>query len=135
VAYNASYVYFIVADGWNRGVSEGISISELGVFARDTLLATDAVTLDSQAISQIAEINGIDELSWSAAPGAGWVTLASSTGTLPTQPVVSVKKSSLANGWQISSVSFSSTDGALNAIVTVRAYLGTLSKIYMPVIR
>jgi len=47
VAYNANYVYFIVIDGWNPGVSEGISIRELGVFARDTLGATDAVTLDS----------------------------------------------------------------------------------------
>ncbi len=47
VAFNASYVYFIVIDGWNPGVSEGITIHELGVFARDTLGATDAITLDS----------------------------------------------------------------------------------------
>ncbi len=47
VAYNASYVYFIVVDGWHQGVSEGISIAELGSFVRNTLQATDAVTLDS----------------------------------------------------------------------------------------
>jgi Phosphodiester glycosidase len=47
VAYGGSYVYFIVVDGWNLGVSEGIKVRELGEFARDTLGATDAVTLDS----------------------------------------------------------------------------------------
>jgi hypothetical protein len=57
VAYNTSYVYFIVIDGWNRGVSEGIRIAELGSFARDTLQASDAVTLDSGSSSTMV-ING-----------------------------------------------------------------------------
>ena len=47
IAFNASYVYFMVIDGWNPGVSEGISILELGGFALDTLQASDAVTMDS----------------------------------------------------------------------------------------
>ncbi len=33
IAFNSSYVFFIVIDGWNAGVSEGISILELGGFA------------------------------------------------------------------------------------------------------
>lgn len=47
VAFNGSYVYTIVADGWHAGVSEGISIRELAQFAKDVLGATDAVSLDS----------------------------------------------------------------------------------------
>jgi len=47
VAYNPSYVYFIVVDRWNPDVSEGITIPELANFAKNTLLATDAVTQDS----------------------------------------------------------------------------------------
>jgi hypothetical protein len=47
VAFNPEYVYFVVVDGWNHGVSEGITINELGIFTRDTLAASDAVTLDS----------------------------------------------------------------------------------------
>jgi len=57
IAFNSSYVFFIVIDGWNAGVSEGISILELGGFARDTLQATDAVTLDSGGSSTMV-ING-----------------------------------------------------------------------------
>jgi hypothetical protein len=57
VGYSSSYIYFIVADGWNLNVSEGISISELGAFARDALGMTDAVTLDSGGSSTMV-ING-----------------------------------------------------------------------------
>ncbi len=57
VGYNAAYVYFIVADGWNPGVSEGITVRELGEFARNTLGISDAVTLDSGGSSTMV-ING-----------------------------------------------------------------------------
>ena len=57
IAYNGSYVFFIVIDGWNAGVSEGISILELGGFALHTLQASDAVTLDSGGSSTMV-ING-----------------------------------------------------------------------------
>lgn len=57
VAYSAAYVYFVVVDGWNRGVSEGISVAEMGRFLRDTLSATDAVTLDSGGSSTMV-VNG-----------------------------------------------------------------------------
>jgi hypothetical protein len=57
IAFNASSVYFIVIDGWNPGVSEGISILELGGFARDTLGASEAVTMDSGGSSTMV-ING-----------------------------------------------------------------------------
>jgi PKD repeat protein len=57
VAYNQSYIYFIVVDRWNPGVSEGITIPELADFAKNTLEATDAVTQDSGGSSTMA-ING-----------------------------------------------------------------------------
>ena len=57
VAYNGSYIYFIVVDRWNPDVSEGITIPELAVFAKNTLLATDAVTQDSGGSSTMV-ING-----------------------------------------------------------------------------
>jgi hypothetical protein len=47
VAYSPSYVYFVVVDRWNPGVSEGITIPELADFIKYTLHATDAVAQDS----------------------------------------------------------------------------------------
>jgi hypothetical protein len=58
VGYSMAYVYFIVADGWNPGVSEGVTVRELGEFARNTLGVTNAVTLDSGGSSTIV-INGL----------------------------------------------------------------------------
>ena len=57
VAYNASYVYFIVVDAFDPGVSEGITIPELNSFIRNTLAATDAVSLDSGTSSTMV-VNG-----------------------------------------------------------------------------
>ncbi len=47
IAYSPDYVFYIVADGRNPGVSEGIAYSELAGFLANTLGATDAVTQDS----------------------------------------------------------------------------------------
>ncbi len=47
IAYNASFVFFVVADGWNPGVSEGVTTEQLATFLRDVLGATDAITEDS----------------------------------------------------------------------------------------
>ncbi|GAB4522546.1 MAG: hypothetical protein Fur0018_04450 [Anaerolineales bacterium] len=47
VAYNDAFVFLVVADGWNPGVSEGVTIRQLGLFLRDVLGATDGITLDS----------------------------------------------------------------------------------------
>jgi hypothetical protein len=57
IAYNQDYVYFIVVDGWNLGVSEGIKILELANFAKYTLMASDGVSLDSGGSSTMV-ING-----------------------------------------------------------------------------
>jgi PKD repeat protein len=57
VAFNQSYIFFIVVDRWNPDVSEGITIPELADFTKVTLQATDAVTQDSGGSSTMV-ING-----------------------------------------------------------------------------
>lgn len=57
IATNQSYIYFIVVDRWNPGVSEGITIAELAGFVKNTLQATDAVTQDSGGSSTMV-VNG-----------------------------------------------------------------------------
>ena len=57
IAYNAAYVYFIVIDGRNPGVSRGMSNYEIAQFAKNTLLATDAATLDGGGSSTMV-VNG-----------------------------------------------------------------------------
>lgn len=57
IAYNASYVYYIVVDAFDPGVSLGITIPELSYFLTRTLGATDAVSLDSGTSSTMV-ING-----------------------------------------------------------------------------
>ena len=47
VAYNKAFVFLVVADGWNPGVSEGVTVRQLALFLRDVLGATDGITLDS----------------------------------------------------------------------------------------
>jgi hypothetical protein len=46
IAYNEQYVFFVVADGRNPGVSEGMTIAELAAFAKDTLGATYGIAQD-----------------------------------------------------------------------------------------
>ncbi|MBN1145990.1 MAG: phosphodiester glycosidase family protein [Anaerolineales bacterium] len=57
IAFNKRYVYFIVVDGWNQGVSEGMKVLELASFAKNTLNATDGVSMDSGGSSTMV-ING-----------------------------------------------------------------------------
>ncbi len=47
IAFNERFVFFVVADGWNPGVSEGVTAQQLATFLRDVLGATDAITQDS----------------------------------------------------------------------------------------
>lgn len=57
IAFNQDYVYFIVIDGRNPGVSRGMSNYEIAQFAKNTLLATDAATLDGGGSSTMV-VNG-----------------------------------------------------------------------------
>ena len=57
VAFNDSYIYFIVVDAFDPDVSEGMTIPQLAGFVRDTLQATWGVSLDSGTSSTMV-ING-----------------------------------------------------------------------------
>ena len=57
IAYSPDYVFFVVSDRWNPGVSEGISYSELTTFLVNTLGATDAVSQDHGGSSTMV-VNG-----------------------------------------------------------------------------
>jgi hypothetical protein len=57
IVYNAQYIYYLVVDGRDRYHSVGMSISELALFARDTLGATWGVAQDGGGSSTMV-ING-----------------------------------------------------------------------------
>lgn len=58
IAFNDSYVFFIVVDGRDPEYSIGMTIDELALFARDTLGATSAVAEDGGGSSTMV-INGM----------------------------------------------------------------------------
>jgi len=58
IAYNDDYIFFIVVDGRDPGISIGMTIDELGLFCRDTLEATWAVNQDGGGSSTMV-INGV----------------------------------------------------------------------------
>lgn len=58
IAYNSEYIYFIVADGRNVAVSEGMTVGEMADFAKNTLGATDAIMQDGGGSSTMV-INGV----------------------------------------------------------------------------
>lgn len=58
IAFNDSYVYFIVVDGRDPEYSVGMTINELALFARDTLGATSAIAEDGGGSSTMV-INGM----------------------------------------------------------------------------
>ena len=58
IAFNNDYIFFIVVDGRNPGVSVGMTIRELGVFARDTLGAFEGIAQDGGGSSTMV-VNGV----------------------------------------------------------------------------
>jgi hypothetical protein len=58
IAYNASYIYFVVCDGRKPGVSIGMGLEEMGHWCIDNLQATDAVALDGGGSSEMI-VNGV----------------------------------------------------------------------------
>jgi hypothetical protein len=57
IAFNNAYIYFMVVDGRQPGVSLGMTISELGHFALETLEATEAIAVDGGGSSTMV-VNG-----------------------------------------------------------------------------
>ncbi len=90
---------------------------------------------DEQAVSQMSQIIGPAGAGWSASPGAAWVSVAPGSGALPTQPAITVSKHLLTYGWQAGNVSFSFAGGQPSDAITVRAYLGDLQRLYLPLVK
>ena len=59
IVYNDEYIFFIVTDKCNPGVSEGIKISELGTFAKNYLGAKWGVALDSGGSSTMSVLGNV----------------------------------------------------------------------------
>jgi hypothetical protein len=58
IAMNDNYIFFIVVDGRNPGISVGMTIQELGDFAKNTLGATYAINQDGGGSSTMV-LNGV----------------------------------------------------------------------------
>jgi len=82
--------------------------------------------------SQTAQVQGPSSLTWNASESTAWLSVSPGSGTPATLPQFSVSKAALASGWQQAVVSFSSPDGALSDQVTVKAYLGELIYLFLP---
>jgi hypothetical protein len=57
IAFNDNYIFFIVVDAFDPGVSEGLNIAQLADFVQNVLGATWGVTLDSGTSSTMV-VNG-----------------------------------------------------------------------------
>ena len=58
VAYNSTYIFFVVCDGRNEPISAGMTSDEMGAFCRDTLGATYGVNMDGGGSSTMW-VNGV----------------------------------------------------------------------------
>ncbi len=89
---------------------------------------------DPSVPDQFAQVTGASSLTWNSSESASWLAVTASGA--PSTPVqFSVNKAALVSGWQQAVVSFSSTDGALSDQVTVKAYLGDLLSVFLPIAR
>lgn len=70
---------------------------------------------------------------WTATTDRPWLRIAPTTGNLLGQPQVTIDKSALNPGWQQGAVTFTATDAAFSDTVAVRAYLGEVKRLYVPV--
>ncbi|MBN1535693.1 MAG: hypothetical protein JW908_03090 [Anaerolineales bacterium] len=76
---------------------------------------------------------GLDSISWTAVQNGAWFSITPPSGTITTQPAISVDKNNLSAGWQQGSITFTSTDGLYSDQVTVSAFLGSVKRVYLPV--
>jgi hypothetical protein len=80
---------------------------------------------------------GPDWLTWSATTDVSWLAVTPGSGSVGTPPIVSLQADKIAAGWQEGHVSFTTTGGGpvLSDQILVRAYLGPLAHVYLPLIR
>jgi hypothetical protein len=123
----------------NPSSSEKYDMLQAAVAVPSSQVKPDQLTFlvdnsDATVPSQFAQVEGASNLTWNASESASWLTV-TATGTPSTPVQFSVSKASLVDGWQQAVVTFSSTDGALSDQVTVKAYLGDLARVFLPLTR
>lgn len=70
---------------------------------------------------------------WTAAADQPWIAISPTSGALLSQVLVAVDREALTRGWQEGIVTFTATDAAFSDTVAVRAYLGEVNRLYVPV--
>jgi len=85
------------------------------------------------ATAQYAQVQGPASLTWNASKDAGATWLDVTANGSPSTPVqFSLNLANLVSGWNETIVTFSSPDGFLSDQVTVKAYLGSINKLFLP---
>ncbi len=95
-----------------------------------TFLVDDSNPL---ATAQYAQVQGPAGMTWNASkdPGATWLNV-TANGSPSTPVQFSLNIANLVSGWNETVVTFSSPDGLLSDQVTVKAYLGSISTLFLP---
>jgi len=73
-------------------------------------------------------------VNWTASENTDWFTLNPMSGSNSTKPILTALRGSLSPGWQQGSLTFMTADGMLTKQLNVSAYVGEVSKIYLPVL-
>jgi thiol-disulfide isomerase/thioredoxin len=89
---------------------------------------------DSFIPQALVNFQGPDFENWTAIPSAPWLTITPSSGSITTQPTISVIENNLSTGWQQGNITFTTTDGFFSDQVIVNAYLGSVKRVYLPIV-
>jgi len=73
-------------------------------------------------------------INWTAIPSAPWLTITPPDGPITTQSTISVIKNNLAIGWQQGNITFTTADGFFSDQVIINAYLGSVKRLYLPIV-
>ncbi|MCJ7550894.1 MAG: hypothetical protein MUQ30_14570 [Anaerolineae bacterium] len=103
-------------------------------------IAPSAITFmvepgDTTVAPALVHLNAPQHLTWTLSFDADWLTITQSSGSMTENPGVSVDPAHLASGWQATSVTLQLFDvGTVVWVhpVTVKAYLGVVSRVHLP---
>ncbi len=102
-----------------------------GVLPETPVFLIDSSNLIDQRLTMT--MLGPGFVNWTASENTGWFTLSPMSGSSSTKPVLTALRGSLSPGWQQGSLTFLTADGLMAKQLTVRAYVGEVSRIYLPV--
>ncbi len=137
---NWDNLHYIALVDYRPGGSTGAydmlqaAIAEVPAGVTPTTLTFLVDPADTTIPSVPLTVTGPADLTWNAAPGAVWISVTPLSGSPAVKPQVTVLKGSLVSGWLYSTITFTSPDGKLNQNVAVNAYLGTVHRMYLPVV-